>query len=207
MDDHVDWSDHLVPAWALSVTLRDMTSPDPQQPAAPPPPQYAPPPGYGPPFAPQPYPYPGPYQKPRVPGRPPRKPMSQGKIAIITVSCCLAGLALFLAAGAMMSRLTPGTGGAGYDAQMVACHAGGGQYDIVGAQADVSVVNKTDRPHSYTITVAFTDSSQSTQYATGTATISDLQPGQTGQATATSWQGGNSSVQGCKILRVTQSVF
>jgi hypothetical protein len=171
-----------------------MTSPDPlaQQPPAVPPPGY-PAQQYGPP--------PGP---PQYAPAPPKKTMSQGKIALIAVGSSLAFLGLF----AVLLLLANGsTGSSGYEAEMVRCHTAGGGFDIVGAQADVAVKNKTSRTHSYTITVAFTDATQTTQYATATASISDLQPGQVGQATATSWQGGNASVQGCKILRVHQSVF
>lgn len=181
-----------------------MTSPLPPAPSDQPEPFAAPftapqpPPGYGPPFAPQHRPV---HRAPRPPQPPTNWKLIGGMaVGIVAVAAACTGV---LASG-------EGRGGPSrsYDVRIASCKGSDGSgYDIVGAQAEVEVVNNTSRTHSYTVTVAYTDSTGKIQYATGTAFINDLAPGQTGRATSTSWQGGNVTIDKCKITRVTESIF
>lgn len=137
--------------------------------------------------------------------------MSGGKVAAIVIACVGGGVLIvgggLFALGHLAGGSSGGATSRAYDVTMVDCSGSGGQYDIVGAQADVEVTNKTSRPHSYIVTVSFTDDSGSTQYATGTAVINDVAPGQAGRGKATSWQGGNSDIAKCKVTKVVQSGF
>jgi hypothetical protein len=139
--------------------------------------------------------------------RPPQPPTNWKLIGFI-----VGGLSLAMAAAMGLALLGNHGGGGGttkdYEVRLVSCNGSdGSQYDIVGAQAEIEVVNKSGRAHSYTVTVAYLDATGSTQYGTGTALVNDLEPGQAGRATSTSWQGGNANITKCRIIRATRSIF
>ncbi len=160
---------------------------------------------------------PGPeYTQPQSPFVPPfpstayppkKKGMSGWAIALIVIGVvilvlCGGGVALI---GLVGKGISDSQNAAKKDVSLSSCSADQSQYDLVGPKAVVDVTNHGTRKATYSVTVEFVSSDGGTQIGTGVAVVNDLQAGQSAQADAVSFKGGQgSNAFKCNITKVSK---
>lgn len=80
--------------------------------------------------------------------------------------------------------------------------------EFIGPEAKLKITNNSSKPSNYLITVAFNSPDGATQYDTGSASVSNLAPGQTAEETASSLKSETRAKakagMTCKVTNVTR---